>query len=633
MAREVTGISLAAYINLTSIRPTAFSLFGINIPAAGWVRLDLIQFSSDFELNSIPKANMLIAVGRQANDVSKISAIHNIINVMKLRLPINVYLQAGVSDADVLPTFWPEDEEGFPLPFRIFDGYTTGSGYRKSSTTAEFVLFATHWLEDLNFSSATSRLFQPLNPQQFSFIQTIPDFITGKNVNMIGTTAAHDRFSPDVVINDLWGYNAPQVIPGTPVAGGIKTWFTQLATADLITAAEIKARGVIDSGANFEALNALARFEPTVPEGETPLEEILAIIGQLIDSEQPIADYLVSVGVPEEAAAAADELLAAGITSSEVLAYVLPFAKVGIPVYTDGVPLALAGIETFSQQVADQISDAIASETFYQVASQTMWDKLVADYGPNYMFSVVPMVEKALVVPFIPGLRTEYKTILGTEYDNISMNMDMPRMIRAVALVLGVSDTAGGFIERNFLPYRSIGGWYQGRDSGTIIFKSAPYWLANVALPYLDSYPSFGIGDIKSSALTAAGAAFDPINYAVKRGNAKILQDSYAQTLYMLEILRSRHAQLSGKLRFDIAPGSTVKIECAEDPFVGLDQSMYASVIRVSTHISAEAQVAGTAFHLSYVRSEVENIDNATSIAGPPLWQNVWKGAPLISGM
>ena len=46
------------------------------------------------------------------------------------------------------------------------------------------------------------------------------------------------------------------------------------------------------------------------------------------------------------------------------------------------------------------------------------------------------------------------------------------------------------------------------------------------------------------------------------------IQDAYAETLYMHEVLKSRQGTLTGPVRFDIALGSKVRIEAAEDKFV-----------------------------------------------------------------
>jgi hypothetical protein len=102
--------------------------------------------------------------------------------------------------------------------------------------------------------------------------------------------------------------------------------------------------------------------------------------------------------------------------------------------------------------------------------------------------------------------------------------------------------------------------------------------------------------------------------------------------------LKGRIGEVSGKLRFDIAPGSSVRVEtgraknipAADDQ---LAQNMYATVMQVSYLVNAEAGQAGTAFTLAHVRTESENKADATSVEKPPMYKRAWRGAPMIKGL
>lgn len=576
MAWLVDGIEIFAQLLVTGIP-------GFNNGVA--VNLDVVQFSSDFELNAIPKANMILAIGRNMSNPTKPAAIHSLINFLRVRMPIVVYARIKMQSSDGgVADVWPLDAAGNPVLFRIWEGYTSGCGYRRTFDGAEFALFSTHWLEDLNLSSAGSRYFQPMNPEQYAFLPAFKGFSSGEAVSIVGSTACHDRFNGNVVINDFWGFNSVGINPALPPpSGGIKQWFIELANTDLIDAKEIRDITNLPAlGKNTEALKALAKIEPIAN----------------INPGGPYGNH-----------------------------------------YLDAVPLALdlnpdppaAALDAVMiNRIADQIAEVIADETFSTILGQTMWDKLVGKFGSQFFFAVSPLVSKALVVPFCPGLQSPYKTITAEEYDHVEINKDMPRMLRGVAFV--VPFNTGGDMSNNPAPQvASIGGLFQNNTAdGQLLLKSPPTWLANVAMPYLDAAAT--INGVRSTAITPEDGPTNGTDLGNVFTKSKHIWDRFAHSLYINEVLRGRHGQLSGKLRFDIAPGSTVEIEGAEEKFIagGFSQSIFATVLRVSTYINSEARKAGTAYHLAYVRDSVENISDATSTPKHPLWKNQWLGAPMV---
>ena len=108
----------------------------------------------------------------------------------------------------------------------------------------------------------------------------------------------------------------------------------------------------------------------------------------------------------------------------------------------------------------------------------------------------------------------------------------------------------------------------------------------------------------------------------------------FAEHFYKSEFLSQRYGELSGKLRFDIAPGSIVKIELPTAE-IESDGAMIAAVTQVSYAINAERALAGTSFGLSYIRTEDEDKDTTlVSQEYAPLYGegNKWPGGPLNDG-
>ena len=130
----------------------------------------------------------------------------------------------------------------------------------------------------------------------------------------------------------------------------------------------------------------------------------------------------------------------------------------------------------------------------------------------------------------------------------------------------------------------------------------------------------------------AAADAPDPAPDAAAAANKPVLDsflDAYAKYIFAIRSLQTRQGQLSGPLRMDVSPGSTVRIEGLNDDYLGaggLGQYFYATVMRVTVSIDCEAGQAGTAFHVAYIRDSDENVDDATSIATHPLYNNVFNG-------
>ena len=80
-------------------------------------------------------------------------------------------------------------------------------------------------------------------------------------------------------------------------------------------------------------------------------------------------------------------------------------------------------------------------------------------------------------------------------------------------------------------------------------------------------------------------------------------------------------------MRFDICPGTTVKIEGVGSE-LNLPETKitdkYAHVLRITHYIDAETPRAGTAFHLSHIHTDKEHGTNAHSLDKHPLYNEKW---------
>lgn len=328
---------------------------------------------------------------------------------------------------------------------------------------------------------------------------------------------------------------------------------------------------------------------------------------------------------------------AGGIANATALEALNRFEP-GADGYVDGVPSKLRA-ELADGAILKGISYAISHETVANLARTTVWDKIVGEYVQNYRLMLVPMVNKALVVPFTPGLRQgvvgakSWRTIYAREIDYFDMNATLPRPVRAVGLMIKQAMAAGALPSSRTegIPDFISGALYDTCGDGVALFMDAPPWIANYNLPNGLSKKELVTGNVPTNQDPAVGPPEPPPSYTKRFA----LWKEYCHGLYVQEVLQHRQARLAGKVRFDICPGSSVRMEVPEDRFVAAqagqgDEILFGTVMRVTTTLNSEDQKAGTAFHVSFVRSGFEDEDDKTSVASNPIWEKDFFGASLV---
>ena len=295
--------------------------------------------------------------------------------------------------------------------------------------------------------------------------------------------------------------------------------------------------------------------------------------------------------------------------------------------------------------VAAGVRNALTQETFQSWVHTTLWGKLIGEWAPSYFFVVVPRIEDALIVPFAGALRTPYTVVDGAqytvtdgEYTHSASISQMTQQLRAVGVWHGaLLDLNGnGLPQQQDVGYKSIAGWYQSsKESGMTLIKEAPNWLqdpvsaGSYAAASADAERTTGVGH---AAAPGGGAAPEKESPATIVKNIKGILDNFAQHWYTLEQLKGRTLEISGKLRFDIAPGSTIKIQGGAGKTIKADQlnvTLFGTVLRTSFVLDCQNEQAGTSFSLAHVRTEAENASDDFSVETPPLYSQAWKGAPL----
>jgi len=309
--------------------------------------------------------------------------------------------------------------------------------------------------------------------------------------------------------------------------------------------------------------------------------------------------------------------------------------------------VSLDGADAFTVQ--DGIATALINESGSNWINTTLWGKLVGEWAPAYWFSVIPRVEDCLIVPFTGGLQGKPWAVIGDEdYVHADMNAQLHQVLRAVWIAYPPGWYSGADLLKGRIGIDQTGaaGVYgpDGLENGMVLIKDAPKWLSDPLVIRAHSRTAEGMGDNGAEPINTAVDEKDvgkprkpPRDFEDIMKRHRRIINNYAHQWYILESLKGRVGEVSGKLRFDISPGSNVLVEAGGAKNVpaadAIQVKIFATVMSVTTVINAESQKAGTAFTLAHIRTEPENGDAATSISKPPLYETAWPGAVLVAGV
>jgi hypothetical protein len=253
------------------------------------------------------------------------------------------------------------------------------------------------------------------------------------------------------------------------------------------------------------------------------------------------------------------------------------------------------------------------------------------------------MVDRAVVIADCPAFRKTWdKGLHPDDYEGFDWSGLITVPLWGVGLLAdaqsncGIEGTdgettppvAGGFVSKA-----------EEDNDGMLLVSMAPSWLQWLRVSGDTADATTAIEKEEASRTTTSDV--DPPTIDGKPDPEKAalgacdLLKRAAQDIYIQNMLRGRSAMISGKLRFDISPGSIVKIESKPELFEdGVDElavAMYGQVNRVTININAEARLAGTTFNVSHVRTEKENSLDRTSAAAHPIFgEEIFVGAPLL---
>jgi hypothetical protein len=116
------------------------------------------------------------------------------------------------------------------------------------------------------------------------------------------------------------------------------------------------------------------------------------------------------------------------------------------------------------------------------------------------------------------------------------------------------------------------------------------------------------------------------------------VMERYAQMIYAANALRGREGTIVSKLRFDICPGTTIRVKSNtdrnSDGVSELAADLLGLVAQVTVNINAESATASTTLKLTNLRTDVENLSDRFSLESHPFFdENFFEQAPLVPSL
>jgi len=546
-------------------------------------KYEIAQMTMTFACNEIPRAQCMIAIGRSAKKArffgkDAFAKIHSTAPNLKQMQKASIRFKP---DGQYAPFDfkWPDEE------VTIFDGYYVGSANRKANGKIIVIVNLIHWLVDLASTSALHANSHPSTPFQLTYaavLKTLPG--TGAGAAS-GTQVAAAR---GAYVSNMTGFQIAKDGVKRDLWGGIKRIFCGLANVSGLSTGQTiycRSQGLGSVTNNTRAIRALGRMEGPAPD-----------------------------------------------TCNKDYEY--------------GVALT---IDTGLNSIDDTVAAAITDATIESYSSTTLWDKLVNNYCPMFNMALVPQIDSAIVIADTPSYNGGlWKELKPEEYDSLDQDAALERPLRGVAVFGRFSSWTGIAGQVNAQDIPPIGGCYVAgsvdENDGVIQYVTPPSWLSTL-INYSDEPAAKGLGVKTKKASPSATAPnvqkpnVDDPNSTGFSSRVNELFVKFAQAVYVANGLRGKVGSLSGKLRFDIAPGSCIKIAARGERFVASDDSLatdlFANVARVTININCEANLASTAFQVSHIRDTAENDSPRTSVSEHPLFGKKIHGAgrhgaPLI---
>lgn len=289
------------------------------------------------------------------------------------------------------------------------------------------------------------------------------------------------------------------------------------------------------------------------------------------------------------------------------------------------------------------VSNWVGRRVAASLTGDSIWSMLVGSLLPSFGLYLIPIATEAYLAPIIPMCRSIGKTIKANEYVDFNLRMMSQRPLYGVGIFASYNLAT---VEKTGNSKLCVGATYTARspqgetNDGMWMFTQAPGWMdgwVNYDPQVLDGNPDV-VAMMNQPSHDAAGVDAEAVDRSPSSevDGWNDIMANYARMLYASNSLRGRGGSLVGKLRFDIAPGTTLRIEAKGDNTNlpdDLAANMIGLVANVNITINAEQAAATTSFELTNLRTDDENGDDRMSMGSHPFFPAHFNYAPLVKSL
>lgn len=294
--------------------------------------------------------------------------------------------------------------------------------------------------------------------------------------------------------------------------------------------------------------------------------------------------------------------------------------------------------DLFNRAIATTLSNSVFNA--WADEGSDLWE-IMLELAKTFYFHFVPAIDFDVVAPITFGLGGEpWRIIDPSEYWQMSISKAFTEQFYAytttaalVSVMAPYSPWQGDAVKaisvgHAYIEPQKLSSYQAGTDfRGKLELFNAPSWLVLPGAPAKDSIqPGSSIPD--ASKPDGGKEPEKPQGKAENSFYSTGMGDGVAGTLLYDKLFEHRVMTIRGRVRFDIAPGSLVRINTVGERFMGGAETLFGHVNTVK--IIVEGENAYTEFDFRNVRSENEHEKLTTPVH--PLYKNTpWRGALLSS--
>ena len=318
-------------------------------------------------------------------------------------------------------------------------------------------------------------------------------------------------------------------------------------------------------------------------------------------------------------------------------------------------------LSEYSNGLTTGLGNEILKIVFGNWWAGDVWRSMLG-LSQSFYSAVIPTVEAYAFVPYIPQLggTDVFRTLYADEYDVIQVSGQAQRLLRRIVLggYTAIRTDAAWAKGTTKKPSEPIGVWPPVSDAelsgggsdedtrlyvGETRFENLPGWISQFCQAYSlegkqcfdgggDKPPKDEHGDVDKDEGPKKGKTQHEVSNDIKESG---IGDRIARAIYCQQLFAARRISVSGRLRFDVGPGSLINLKGVGEKIGSSTENdeLYAHVdaVDIILNISNDSGVARTSFTLSHVRTSAEQQNTETYCPEThPIYDVRWKGCPLI---